>query len=148
MKPFTALLLAFAFCQSAFAAESEWEKSSKQGAFLDITAPTVYVPRIGQLKIGAYDYYSGLAGPPTATHNGEPVELKLTGDHVWSSDVLMKPGDKIVVVVEDKAGNKLTINRVVRLNEKSECEHLVDELRAEIVLLRAEIAALKAKLAK
>lgn len=93
---------------------SNYNRASGRGAWLDATRPTLYVPRSGEVKIGAFDYFSGLAGPPQATLNGRRLPLSRTGDGVWSAERSLKPGDSLQVAVQDNAGNRADVDRYVR----------------------------------
>ncbi len=79
-----------------------------------------------QLRIGLFDYYSGLdlttlSVMASFTVNGLPLRtelaphFQLTGDHVWTLDlnepITKLPWSRIVVTVKDNSGNIHTVER-------------------------------------
>jgi hypothetical protein len=104
--------------------------ATPEAADRDLTPPTLYVPRAGLLKIGAWGDTS-----LTATLNGNPLTLPAAVDGVHDTGHAMQAGDLIVVTATDAAGNKTTVERFV-----TQTVAPVDETEQ----LRQELAALKA----
>ena len=109
-------------------------------ADFDESPPTLYVSRSGTLKVGAYDYQSGLE---SVTVDGEPVELT---DHVWTGPQ-MQPGETYTVVATDLAGSRTTIERHVREDAPPPPGDELERLRQEIAELRRTVEELMAKIA-
>ncbi len=100
-----------------FCLVSQHEESAGKGAFADNTPPTLFVPRSGELKIGAADYHSGLFGSPSVILNDEEVPATVSGDGVWSTGKVLKAGDVARVSISDKAGNETRIERFVKRSD-------------------------------
>lgn len=105
------------------------------GWFADDLRPTLSVtlepvwPPLGlwQVRVGAFDYYSGLAADALSVRADFPVlggaagELGATftpsGDHVWTGYVFAGWTDlargTVTVQVEDRAGNRTEVTRTV-----------------------------------
>lgn len=78
---------------------------------LDVTKPTLYVPRSGRL-IGAYDM-GGLASL-TCSINGTARPLPAAADGVYDLGHELRPGDVVNVVATDSAGNRSVADRLIR----------------------------------
>lgn len=114
--------------------------ATPEAADRDLLGPTVYVPREGPLKIGAWDYLSGLASI-TCTVNGEAKPLPAPVDGVYDAGYVLKAGDRVKVVATDNAGNKTTVERFVTTTVepppppptlKQELLDLIDMLRTKV----------------
>ena len=105
-------------------------------ADFDESPPTLYVSRTGTLKVGAYDYMSGLK---SVTVNGEPVTLT---NGVYTGPE-MQAGETYTVVATDNAGSKTTIERFVRGSSPPD---EIAALKARITELEAEVTKQAAKL--
>jgi hypothetical protein len=116
--------------------------TAENGAWSDSVPPTLFVSRSGELKIGAFDYLSGLS---SVTVNGDPASLT---DDVWTGPTL-KQGDEYTVIATDNAGNQTKIERFVRgesIPVPPDCAAEIAELKARILILETESAKQKAKL--
>ena len=116
------------------------------GVFADDSRPTLFVSRSGPVRVGAFDYHSGLAEPPHATLNGEAFPLTDMGDSVWGSDALLKAGDVLKVTVSDSVGNVTVVERTAKTDEEPPPDEL-EQLRQEIAELRRTVEELMGKIA-
>lgn len=117
--------------------------SFRNGVFEDDSLPTLHVSEAGTLKVGAFDYFSGLAGPPVATINGEAVDLTGPVDSVWTGPA-MAEGDTAVVTATDKAGHETVVKRHVRTTEPVDPEDPdPEDPDGEMAELKARIADLE-----